>query len=135
MSKYSKGLSMSERSRNSQRTGTTNVMAGYDSFLSKTNQILHVFTVEYFVENKRLERIHVRRRAIANTPEEVCLLVREAVRKSTDMRLIEFVGEPVVIGKDRTWLSAGKKTDTSRPRLTDEVVYVEHGVRPASASS
>lgn len=135
MSKYSRGLSMTERSRNSQRTGTTNVMVGSESFLSKTNQILHVFTVEYFVENKRLELIHVRRRAIANTPEEVVLLVRESVRKSTDMRLIEFVGEPVVIGKDRTWLSAGKKTDSTRPRLTDEVVYVEHGVCQTPASS
>ena len=133
MSKYHRGLSMSECSRNSQRTGTTNVMAGSETFLSQTNQILHVFSVEYIVETADYERIHVTSRAIANTVEEVMVLTRQAVSKSRDRRLIEFVGEPIVLGKDRSWLTGGKNAHKLGPRITNEVTYVSLGVCTPSA--
>jgi hypothetical protein len=128
MAKYHRGLSMTERSRNSQRTGTTNVMAGGESFLSKTNQILMVFSVEFIVETAKMERLHVQRRAIANTVEEVLLLVKQECHRR-NQRFIECIGEPLVLGKDRTWMTLGARANKLGARLTDEVMYVENGVR------
>lgn len=128
MAKHHRGLSITERSRNSQRTGTTNVMAGSESFLSKTNQILSVFSVEFIVETAKMERFHVQRRAIANTVEEVELLVKQECHRR-NQRFVEFLGEPAILGKDRTWLTLGTKANKLGARLTDEVMYVENGVR------
>ncbi len=67
------------------------------------------------------------------TLTEVMVLTRQAVSKSRDRRLIEFVGEPIVLGKDRSWLTGGKNAHKLGPRITNEVTYVSLGVCTPSA--
>lgn len=123
MAKYMMGLTATERNRNCQRN-----ISKSEQYLSETNQILHVFSVEYIMQTPSGKCAHVTSRAIANTELEVQALVRAAVFKSKN-KLVEFVGTPSVIGKDRTWMSAGKSANKLGPRLTDEVMYAATGVR------
>lgn len=134
MSKYHNGLTVTERSRNSQRTGIHSAMSSGTSFYSQTNQILGVFSVEYISETAHCKRYHRQCRAIANNVEEVQLLVKQECCKRGE-RFIEFIGTPAFIGKDRTWMTLGKLANKLGPRLTDEVAYVDHRLRETAAAN
>lgn len=112
MAKY--GLSMLERLDSRQNPKSR-------SFLSNMNQILYVFSLEYIVENKKGIREHLTTRAIANTEEEAQVLLVDYVHRSSDS-LITIL-DIAMLGKDRTWLSAGKKSNNLGARITDEVYY------------
>lgn len=101
-------------------------------YLSSMNMIMFVFSVEYIIEDTKGKRFHVTERAIANNGLEVQALVRTDVHKKGN-RFICFLAEPTLMGKDKTWLAAGKAANNKGPRLTDEVVYAQNGICATSA--
>lgn len=114
MAKY--GLSMSERIGTRQNDKPRGAR-----FFSNVNQILFVYSVEFIVENKRGLREHITTRAVANTVEEAHKLLTERLHNTTD-RLINVL-DISLLGKDRTWLTEGKKANSLGPRITNEVSY------------